>query len=364
MKKNKNWALIKLFVAMSFAVFLFYKLGAALLSGNHALKKKFLQALLYEDSGAINDFLSVVDFRKVWTFLSIGLFLLLLIFSAFSFYVIYKAKSKIRLDIVETVHELIRKLAVGQKISKDEELKEVEAEIRTLISQKKKAYDKNKEYLLEYQHSMSFLAHDLRSPLTSIKGYTAYLLCNDIKREEALKYLGIISEKADVMNNYIDEIMKLSKFHEIQETLKMQDLDLTELLYQIKSNFYPTITEKKLNFNIAIDEALYVKAEPELIARAFQNVIKNAVEHSDEGCDINIYRRKADEIVIENRAKEMNIKELEDIFKPFFRISAEDKGTGLGLSIARTIIERHGGKIFAESLSGVFRIVINLNIMS
>lgn len=364
MKKSRIRALIKIFIALSFAGFLFYAVGAMLVSGNEALKKKFLQTFLYEEVGSAQAFLSAVDFGKIRTFLSVGLFLSLLVFGTFSFYIIYKAKRKNRRDIVENVHELIRKLAVGQKIPKDEELKAVEEEIRTLISQKKMAYDKNKEYLLEYRHSMSFLAHDLRSPLTSIKGYTAYLLHHDTQREEAVKYLKIISEKADVMNDYIDEIMKLSKFHEIQETLPMQEIDLTELLYQIRSNFYPMISEKKLRFEIAIDDALYVKAEPELIARAFQNVIKNAIEHSDEGCEIKIYRRRADEIVIENRAKEMDHKELEEIFRPFFRISAEDKGTGLGLSIAKTIIERHGGKIVAESVSGVFRIVINLNIIS
>ena len=363
MKNNEKWKFIKLFIIILLAIFLFYNLGVILLSGKDVLKKKFLQVFL-SDYGSINDFMHAVNFRKVWTFISIGLFLLLFISFAFSFYVIYKTEIRIRLDIVGNVHELIKKLAVGQKIPNDEELREVEEEIRTLMSQKKRAYDKNKEYLLEYQHSMSFLAHDLRSPLTSIKGYTAYLLHNDIRREEALKYLEIILEKADVMNNYIDEIMKLSKFNEIQENLSMQDIDLTELLYQIKSNFYPVITEKKLKFNIAIDEALYIKAEPELIARAFQNIIKNAIEHSNEGCDINIYRRRADEIVIENQAKDMNEKELEDIFKPFFRISAEDKSTGLGLSIARTIIEKHGGKISAQSICGVFKIVVDLNIMS
>ncbi len=355
MKKSRNRALIKIFIALSFVGFLFYNVGAMLVSGNEALKKKFLQAFLYEEVGSIQAFLSTVDFRKVRTFLSIGLFLSLLVFGTFSFYIIYKAKKKIRRDIVENVHELIRKLAVGQKIPKDEELKAVEEEIRTLISQKKMAYDKNKEYLLEYQHSMSFLAHDLRSPLTSIKGYAAYLLHHDIQREEAIKYLEIISEKADVMNDYIDEIMKLSKFHEIQETLRMQEIDLTELLYQIRSNFYPMITEKKLRFEIAIDDALYVKAEPELIARAFQNVIKNAIEHSDEGCEIKIYRRRADEIVIENQAKEMDHKELEEIFRPFFRISAEDRGSGLGLSIARSTT---GNKVKKVKFVKIFKMFV------
>lgn len=285
--------------------------------------------------------------------------LFLLIYGIFTFcfffgngIAMYK-KLEIQDNVIFRIHELIREIGTGQRGNVEKAYEEVEEEVRQLIQEKELAAKENEEYLHRYHQVMSYLAHDLRNPLTSISGYANYLSEKDesLSSQEKEKYLSIILEKTEVMRKYIDQLLNAAKFQE-KNTSPRESVECMELLYQVQGMFYPEIQKKNLDFQIELEEQIFLKAYQEDLARAFQNILKNAIQYTKPGGKIRIRTsEKGNGIQIENDYLGMSDSDTERIFMPFYRIEEEGvfHGSGLGLSIAKDILEAHGFEIHAMS---------------
>lgn len=263
-------------------------------------------------------------------------------------------KLEIRDDVIFKIHELIREIGTSQRGNVGKAYEEVEEEVRQLIRDKELAAKKNEEYLHRYHQVMSYLAHDLRNPLTSISGYANYLSERDeeLSPQEKEKYLNIILEKTEVMRRYIGQLLDVAKFQKKNDTSPRESVELKELLYQVQGMFYPEIQKKKLDFQIELGEQIFLKAYREDLARAFQNILKNAIQYTKSGGKIRIrHSEKGNAIQIENDYPGMSNLDAEQIFMPFYRIEEEGvfHGSGLGLSIAKDILEAHDFQIHATS---------------
>lgn len=216
------------------------------------------------------------------------------------------------------------------------------------------------------------IAHDLRTPLTSIIGYLDLASREqNIEGEQQKKYVSIAYENSKRLENLIEDLFHISKFSSGEITPVKGEIDIVKLLEQLMEEFYPSFQAESLESEFASDsESIYVVADGNLLARAFANLIGNAVKYGRDGKNIRIHIRKNQNtvsIAVINYGELIPQEDINNIFEKFYRVessrSRDTGGSGLGLAIAKTVIEMHDGTITAKSdYDGtVFEVVLNLS---
>lgn len=213
-----------------------------------------------------------------------------------------------------------------------------------------------------------YLAHDLKTPLTSIIAYLSILDDSDeMSGEERKKYTHISLEKAVRLKELLDEFFEITRFSLQDITLEQEDLDLSMMLEQIADEFYAVLSGKNLSCQVETEDRLMVKGDPDKLGRVFDNLLRNAISYSYPDTVIHIRARAVKgEILIEfiNRGPEIPERQLSTIFEKFFRMdsarSSETGGAGLGLAIARQIVTAHGGTIAAENCEEGIKFIVKL----
>ena len=202
-----------------------------------------------------------------------------------------------------------------------------------------------------------YLAHDLKTPLTSVIGYLTLLdECPELTTEQKAKYIGIALDKAYRLEQLINEFFEITRFDINTVTLEKNRIDLNMMLTQIADEFYPMLSEKNLTVDIDIIEPIVMFADSDKIARVFDNLLKNAVNYSYENTKIRIGARiRRDKVIIKfrNKSDVISPEKLERLFEKFYRADSSrgtsTGGSGLGLAISKQITELHGGTIRASS---------------
>ena len=203
----------------------------------------------------------------------------------------------------------------------------------------------------------AFLAHDLKTPLTSVVGYLT-LLRDDpgLTPEQRTKFTAVALDKARRLEELLAEFFDITRMDLDRGPEEHQPIQLSMLLEQLTDEFYPLFAEKGLRCRVEIQHHLVVLGDPDKLARVFDNVLRNAVSYSIPGGQVEITAQRAGQlaqVVIRNEGLEIPEGELANIFRKFYRLdaarSSRTGGAGLGLAIAKEIVERHGGDIRAES---------------
>lgn len=202
-----------------------------------------------------------------------------------------------------------------------------------------------------------YLAHDLKTPLTSVIGYLTLLRDeNKISEELRQKYLSISLEKAEHLEDLINEFFEITRFNLSNITLEYSRVNLTRLLEQLTYEFKPMLIEKNLECVLKISPDMMMKCDVNKIQRVFDNLLRNAVNYSfdHETIYITVAQDENDiSIRFTNRGNTIPKEKLERIFEQFYRLdtarSSKSGGVGLGLAIAKEIVELHHGTITARS---------------
>ncbi len=202
-----------------------------------------------------------------------------------------------------------------------------------------------------------FLAHDLKTPLTSIVAYLTMLEAHpDMPEEEREKYTHISLEKAIRLGELINEFFDITKFNLQDIELEPVEVNLSMMLEQIADELYAVLQEKNLTCEVDTEDNLDIYGDPDKLARVFDNILRNAIAYCYAGTTIQIeaHKKKNDiEIIFSNQGKRIPGTKLQTIFEKFYRLdgsrSSETGGAGLGLAIAKEIVELHGGRIMAKS---------------
>ena len=215
---------------------------------------------------------------------------------------------------------------------------------------------------------VAFLAHDLKTPLTSVVGYLTLLSDKPgLYPAERERYTAVALEKARRLESLLEEFFDISRMELHQDSDKRETVQLTLLLEQITDEFYPLLENKGLKLEADIAPGLAAVGDADKLARVFDNVLRNAVSYSHEGGTIRLTASLEEgrvHIRIANRGLGIPEKELSNIFERFDRLDAARStrtgGAGLGLAIAKEIVDSHGGSIAAESTGEdtVFHIVL------
>lgn len=260
----------------------------------------------------------------------------------------------------------IEKMSKGDLTSKieakgDDELSFMALNINIMQDTINKLIESEKESEKTKNELITNIAHDLRTPLTSIIGYLDILVNNDKLDEEKKKnYLGIAFEKSKKLEVLIEDLFSFTKMNYGDElVLKKERIDLIELLNQLLSELYPLFETNDLEYSLQTNvNSLYINLDPKLIVRLFENLINNAIKYGKDGKNIIVKVKCYDDlskvdICVINFGKLIPEKSLKKIFDKFYRVdnsrTSETGGTGLGLAIAKSIVELHGGEISVKS---------------
>jgi len=201
-----------------------------------------------------------------------------------------------------------------------------------------------------------YLAHDIKTPLTSVIGYLSLLdEAPDMPIEQKAKYVHITLDKAYRLERLIDEFFEITRYNFQTITLSKKNIDLYYMLVQLTDEFYPQLAANGKKADVHVSEDFTIYADPDKLARVFNNIMKNAIAYSRDNSVIDITADVSNNIVsiIFKNAGSIPQDKLTSIFERFFRLddarSSETGGAGLGLAIAKEIVTAHGGKIYADS---------------
>ena len=357
LKNNKKRSLLsKIFIEFLIREVIIIGIISLILIGIAFLIKSMDFNWLYHISyEAYTNAISLFDYVFMGFTPFIIVFILWIGLSIINIYITLKKVFSYMNQITNSVQKLYDKTIDYIKLP--EELSDVEEKLNHF----KREAEKNERLALENAEQKDelivYLAHDIKTPLTSMIGYLSLLEeTEDLPQEQRKKYISTALDKSYRLEELINELFEIARFNSEKIILEKEEINLNLMLAQIVDDFYPLL--KELNKNIIIDkqDTILVFADSDKLSRVFSNLIKNAISYSAENSDIqiNLYKEN-DTAVIEfiNKGKAIPKEKLDKIFEKFYRLdssrSSKTGGSGLGLAISKKIIEMHGGKIFAES---------------
>lgn len=321
----------------------------------------FLKFFHVKESDAIRLYWRILGNNKTF-FMMIGFLALFALF-------FYIALSKM-ITYLEDVEKEIGKL-VSRSTEPIHLITELEP-IETKLNNIKYTLERQEREVQESEQRKNdlvvFLAHDLKTPLTSIVAYLSMLQSHpELSEAERSKYTGISLEKAIRLGKLIEEFFEITKFNAQDIVLEKTELNLSRMLEQIADEMYGVFQEKRLECQVEAAEDVIVPADPDKLARVFDNLMRNAVAYCDRETTIHIQVSQDKDnakIVFINEGPKIANDKLQHIFEKFFRAdnsrSSETGGAGLGLAIAREIVELHGGQIQAQSDDHETRFIVSL----
>lgn len=243
------------------------------------------------------------------------------------------------------------------QISLPPDLAMVEQKMNSMKTESQRLEKAAKEAEQRKNDLIVYLAHDLKTPLTSVIGYLTLLHDEtEISRPLQNKYLSIALEKAERLENLINEFFEITRFNLTTLSLEAETVNLTRMLQQLLWEFKPLADEKDIQFDLQLDGQMEVRLDVNKMERVFDNLVRNALNYSYEHAVIQIEARlQKDGIYMrfENDGKTIPPEKLTHLFEQFYRADSargtKQGGAGLGLAISKEIVELHKGWIKAES---------------
>lgn len=271
------------------------------------------------------------------------------------------------MDYIIKLSTAIRNISEGDlnttvEVVGDDEFSAMAANLNKMVGDIRTLMDKERESERTKNELITNIAHDLRTPLTSIIGYLELLsVSTNITPEMEKKYINITYTKAKRLEKLIEDLFGFTKLNYGKVSMKVTKVDIVKLLSQLLEEFYPNFMDKNLAYELQSNvPAKMINADGNLLARLFDNLINNAIKYGAEGKRIVVKIHAAETMVtvsVTNYGYVIPKEELPLLFEKFYRVeqsrSSNTGGTGLGLAIARNIVEMHSGTIgVASDLNG------------
>ena len=258
-------------------------------------------------------------------------------------------------EIGKATEDLVNKDV--EYIELPDELEEIQKRMNHLKRESEKNEKLAKENEEKKDELIVYLAHDIKTPLTSMIGYLSILdEIDDMPKKKQKNYISIALDKSYRLEDLINEFFDVARFNSEKIVLEKEELNLNLMLEQIIDDFYPTLREVNKSIKLNYDEPISINGDPDKLSRVFNNLIKNAISYSKEESEIVINLKKDNNnaiVEVINKGKQISKEKLSKIFEKFYRLdsarTSRTGGSGLGLAIAKDIVELHNGTIIAES---------------
>lgn len=250
--------------------------------------------------------------------------------------------------------------------SSDKEIKRLCVEIDKMLDQKQKSESNYKRIDLELKQAIADISHDLRTPLTSIKGYMQLLQDENLSKGEKNEYINIVKNRSEMLDTLITNFYDLSRLESNEYKFEFKSLNLSIILCELIALFYNEFLNKGIAPNIDIDEKVSpVIADEDAVRRVFSNLIQNAIKHGS-GC-VCISLKQCNEYIITtftNNTSDLKEEDVSHLFERFFTgdRARNGKNTGLGLAIVKRLVEQMGHEIYAEMVDKKLSLIIKWKI--
>jgi two-component system, OmpR family, sensor kinase len=198
------------------------------------------------------------------------------------------------------------------------------------------------------------VSHELRSPLARMQ-----MALGLVKQrpERMAEFLVRVELETNRIDKLVDELLELSRLESGVIQVKKENLDLNKLIHNIAEDAQFEAMEKNIKLQLEIDGKCELEGHPELLYRAIENVIRNAIKYGPDGGEVKVtcfhnYSEKSLHIIVSDQGAGVEESELEDIFKPFVRghAGSQTTGHGIGLAITKQVIDAHDGRVSARNL--------------
>lgn len=261
-------------------------------------------------------------------------------------------------EISNGIHHLANGDFLNQvRVSSNDEFGYIAREINVASEKLKEAVERGDFAESSKDQLIVNLAHDLRTPLTSVLGYLDLILKDENLTKEQIKHFSTIAfTKSERLEILIDELFEITRMNYGMLQIEKRPIDISELLIQLDEELYPLLEKKGLEARLNMDSHLPINGDGKLLARVFENLLTNAIRYGYDGkfVDVNGYIDHEEVVVqIINYGDSIPEEDLPYLFDMFYTgdkaRSEQQGGTGLGLFIAKNIIEQHDGTISAES---------------
>ena len=263
---------------------------------------------------------------------------------------------------IDDILHAIKKISSGDlntniDVRGDNEFSEIAANINKMSEEIRVLMESERYNEKSKNEMITNIAHDLRTPLTSILGYLDLINKRELTEDTKKEYLKIVYEKSKKLQDLIESLFSFTKTNSSKLVLKIDKIDIIKLLCQLMEEFYPNFEDKGITCSVNTNIDSYViDGDGTLLARLFDNLINNAVKYGADGKRIDvkiIAENNIVKIAVINYGKVIPQDELPLIFDKFYRVdqarNSGTGGTGLGLAIAKNITELHHGVIEVTS---------------
>ena len=205
------------------------------------------------------------------------------------------------------------------------------------------------------------VSHELRSPLTSMRGFLEAMQDGTIPVEEYDKYLEIVIGENNRMTAMVNDLLDLARIESGQVKINIETFDINELIIRTLITFEARINTKQIDVDVDFDEEhIYVEADPGQIAQVLRNLIDNAIKYSPDGGKLVLSSRagrRQTTVSVRDFGKGIPREDRKYVFDRFYKVEKAhtptgSSGTGLGLSIVKRIIDQHGQTIAVDSPRG------------
>lgn len=217
--------------------------------------------------------------------------------------------------------------------------------------------DDEKEIVRLNERNMlySCIAHDLKTPMTSVQGFVAALREGKVKPEEQKEIYDIIYSKSCYMNELLDTMFTYAKLNTDDFELTLREMDVCPLVRELVAFHYDEFEKRDMNLKIDIPEkSIVCNIDEKEIKRTVSNLLINACKHNENGAQILVRVSQQEDvarIMVADNGREITGEERRTIFEPFSKgddARTGGNGTGLGLAIANLIVKKHGGKLYVD----------------
>ena len=283
--------------------------------------------------------------------------LYVMIFFIFSFVFVLTRLVLLKKEIKSSTRQLneLNKDKTATKVTIsyfDRDFEKLAKEINNQIDLTKKANAEKRISENEFKQAISYISHDIRTPMTSILGYIQLLEADNITPETRKEYTSTIKNSAGRLKVLLEDFFELSIIEQVDYPVKIEKMKLNHVIVEVLVGFYEEFHKKGLEPTIKIpNDDMIIITDSSAVKRVIENLIVNAIKHSNG--QITIRLEKADssvKLTISNSVSHLNELNVQHMFDRFYKAdqTRTGKGTGLGLPIAKSLMEKMNGTLTAE----------------
>lgn len=261
------------------------------------------------------------------------------------------------LDGTDTKMLLTSAVSVGQT-------GEVISAMNRILQQKRQTEEQLYRENRSYRESITSISHDIRTPLTSAKGYLQMLAAENATEEQRNRYAKIVERRLDDLTGMLDWLFLYARIEAGELELQQEMINAGNLFAETVSMFYEDFVKKNCEPTVTVpSEPCHISADREAFVRILENLIKNALTHGIGGYELSLRQEKNEAVIrVSNRTDTIEMQDMEHIFERFYTTdtSRSRKNTGLGLAIVKKLTEQMQGNVEASLVNGYFSIEVRL----